>query len=253
VNRPFGITFGGRAAHHRHPPRQFRRALAAPPVPAPPPQDPPQHHLPVHLLRVLGAQVLVLGAAAAAPPQLRVHVDEPLPGLQVRVHLAAMTRRAPPLSPPARARAALPAVAAGIPAAAWLPRLLLLAGDAEQQAAERRDRLRQMLHLRHQPRHPLVQRRLPGRQLLSQRLGPQRTGTPHSSIRIRRRAERHAPQCTSPQATCHTPDTACRKIPRHGTDRPRGPAPGTRLPRDHRLLTFVVLYLMAQGRLAAPL
>jgi hypothetical protein len=42
-----------------------------------------------------------------------------------------MTRRAPPLSPPARARAALPAVAlpavaAGVPAAAWLPRLLLL-------------------------------------------------------------------------------------------------------------------------------
>ena len=72
-SRSTGPSGSPSAAGPRTPssPRQFRRALAAPPVPAPPPQDPPQQHLPVHLLRVLGAQVLVLGAAAAAPPQLR--------------------------------------------------------------------------------------------------------------------------------------------------------------------------------------
>ena len=119
-------------------------------------------------------------------------------------------------------------IAAGVPVlpAARLPRLLLT-GGAEQQAAERRDRLRQVLHLRSQPRHPLVQRSPLRRQLLSQRLSPQRTGTPHSNVSIRSYAKGHAPQCTSPQAPRHAPNPACHNTPRPSPPPQTNPAPQT--------------------------
>ena len=134
-------------------------------------------------------------------------------------------RAAAPACPRRAGPPAIPVlIAAGVPVlpAARLPRLLLT-GGAEQQAAERRDRLRQVLHLRSQPRHPLVQRSPLRRQLLSQRLSPQRTGTPHSNVSIRSYAQGHAPQCTSPQAPRHAPNPAC-----HNTPRPSPPVPAPR-------------------------
>ena len=214
----------GRA--HRDPPGQLGRALAAPPVPAPPPQDPAQPHLPVKLLRILGTQEFEVRAAATAPPQPRLHVDDALLGFQVRIRAAAVTARALPLPPPARPGPPVPFVAV-LAAAGLLPGVPLLAGIAEQQAAERRDRLGQMLHLRSEPRDPHVQRGLIGGQLRSQRLGPHRTGTPHSSVSIRtgRRAEGHAPQPTPSRAACHAPNPACHDISAEPPRADHPPAP----------------------------
>ena len=115
-------------------------ARAAAPVTAAPQQDPGQLDLPVDQLAVLAAYELIPRPAARAAPLLRFQVDDAFLGLQVRITAPAVPRRARTLPPPARtirpsARTVLAAAARG--------RSALLAGAAEQQPAQRRDRLLQ--------------------------------------------------------------------------------------------------------------
>ena len=226
VNSPFGITLGAGGAQAV----ALRVARAAAPVAAAPQQDPDQLDPPVDQLAVLGADELVPGPAARAAPLLRFQVDDALLGLQVRITAAAVPRRARTLPPPARAAqagaASGRAVLASASAAAARGRGALFAGGAEQQPAQRRDRLLQPAHLGGQRGNPGVQLRVLLPQPRGRRLGLLGPGAPVAdlSILIDHRRDRHVTQHTSLQQPRHAPNPACRD-------------PGAHPPRDHRLLT----------------
>ena len=165
MNRPLGITFGGRGAHTATRPASLaghwqKRTCGSRRLPGSGAASPPSW-----LLRILGTQNLKVRAAAAAPPQPRLHVDDALLGFQVRIRAAAVHRREPfrRPRPPEAPGPPVPFVAV-LAAAGLLPGVPLLAGIAVKQAAERRDRLGQTLHLRSQPRDLHVQRGLIGGQ-----------------------------------------------------------------------------------------
>ena len=101
VNRPLGITFGGRGAHTAIRPASWPgtgsaagtcAAATGSGAASPPSQAAPNPRY----------QELEVRAAATAPPQPRLHVDDALLGFQVRIRAAAVTARALPLPPPAR-------------------------------------------------------------------------------------------------------------------------------------------------------
>src|SRR5712691_689077 len=161
--------------------RLLPAAPAAAPVAAAPQEDPDQLDLPVDQLAVLGADELVPGPAARAAPLLRFQVDDAFPGLQVRITAPAVPRGARTLPPFARTmRPSARAVLAG--AAAARGRSALFAGGAEQQPAQRRDRLLQPAHLGGQRGHPGVQLRIFLPQPHGRRLSPLGPGTPAGEI-----------------------------------------------------------------------
>ena len=171
-----------RRAHRRRPPMSARPLVAPPP-----PHDPCDLHLPVDLLAVLGPEELERLAALVAAPLAGIRIDDPLPGLQMRIVPPPVTRPARPLAPPARAGRA----AAAIPAVPPRRRAALLRRRAEQQPAQRRHALLQPGHLPGQLRHPRVQR-VPLRpqrgslrlQPPRPRLGPLSAGTPVTGLSI---------------------------------------------------------------------
>ena len=217
-------------------------ARAAAPVAAAPQEDPGQLDLPVDQLAVLGADELVPGPAARAAPLLRFQVDDAFLGLQVRITAAAVPRPARTLPPCARTMR--PSARAVLAAAAARGRSALFAGGAEQQPAQRRDRLLQPAHLGGQRGHPGVQLRVLLPQLRRRRLSPLGPGTPAGeiSVAVDRLRGGHASQRTSPQPGCHAPNPACRRFPPHqpgpcATARPPPAGSATSATRVHRLLT----------------
>jgi len=235
---------GGEQPLRHHLGRRRRAGRLRPVAPAAAPvaaqENPDQLDPPVDQLAVLGADELVPGPAARTAPIPRFQVDDAFLGLQVRITAAAVPRRARTLPPPAGTARTLPA---GAVLAAARGRSALFAGGAEQQPAQRRDRLLQPAHLGGQRGNPGVQLRIFLPQPRGRRLSPLGPGTPAGQISatVDHLSGGHPPQRISPQPGCHAPNPACRRFPasarpmRRSTPPPTGSA--TSATRVHRLLT----------------